>query len=123
MGRGVTVQLDKRRTILFDLNALSLIEERLDIKLKELPSLLGSARALRAMLWAGLVHEDEDLTEKDVGALVNGDNLMEIMEAVNDAVGEAFPEQEETENSPPTMNPPMNGIGGNSDPLPSAGSG
>jgi hypothetical protein len=54
----------------------------------------GSPNAIRALLWAGLIHEDENLTIKDVGKMV-GSNLNEISLKIIEAMSESLPEPDE----------------------------
>ena len=89
MSNGNTVVLNlggKERRVRYDLNAIAEIGDRLDIKVRldnlgadllgrELP-----LRALRTILWAGLIHEDENLTEQEVGKWVGQDNMGEVLE-------------------------------------------
>jgi len=80
----IKIVLDKERVLKFTLNSL--------IKLKELGvdvTKLGEGVELsqiRALLWAGLIHEDKEITEEYIGDYVTMDNLTEISEAI----GEAF---------------------------------
>ena len=52
-----------------------------------------SIAAIRFLLWLVLVPEgDEDLTEKQVGALINLDNLNDIMECLMSIFEESMPQ-------------------------------
>src|SRR3990170_154524 len=67
---GVGIDLDKRRQVRFDLNALADLEERSG---RGLGALLLSSQAYakaRWLLWAGLRAEDSALTLEDVGRLI-----------------------------------------------------
>lgn len=93
----VKITLDKERTLKLDLNAMVAFEEATG------KSLVGgfdsgsmTPRDLRAMLWACLIHEDDELTEKQVGALVTADNMLDIASKLNDAFEVAMPETEKT---------------------------
>jgi hypothetical protein len=85
----------KRRALRYDLNALVALEEELKISIQDLGSLLGGSvrlKDLRAILWAGLIHEDAALTPKSVGALISGPQEMaEIGKAIKAAIEAAFP--------------------------------
>lgn len=92
----VQVELDRPRTIKFDLNAFIELEEMygsIDGALKEMEK--GSIKAVRAILWAGLIHEDESLTLKQVGSMVDMDNLPRITEALSQAISDSLPEKEQ----------------------------
>jgi hypothetical protein len=80
------VQLDKERTIKFDLNTLISIEDSLGYSLAEMGENI-SIRVLRTMLTAGLIHEDPELTEEKVGSLITMDNMAEVQEALTIAMG------------------------------------
>ena len=102
----VQVTLDKERTLLFDLNAFIELEEKFGTVDKALTALSeGSVKALRALLWAGLLHEDDKLTEKAVGALIGLGDLQEVAQAINDAVMSDLPEPQEAD--PNAQTPPL----------------
>lgn len=48
-------------------------------------------KAARTLLWAGLLHDDETLTERQVGGLVTMENLSAVMDGVSAALMEAMP--------------------------------
>lgn len=85
-GRTVGIKLDKERHLLYDLNALAEIGDRLNITLrldKLGEDLLGTPlplSALRVILWAGLRHEDPALTVEDVGAMVDQNNIGSVIQ-------------------------------------------
>ncbi|MCL6611176.1 MAG: hypothetical protein K6T66_06525 [Peptococcaceae bacterium] len=98
----VKIMLDKERHLLYDLNAFACLEEEygnIDGALDALAK--GKVNALRAILWAGLVHEDESLTPKDVGKLLTLADLQRVAEAVNEALSHAMPQPEKNAESPP----------------------
>jgi hypothetical protein len=82
-----TIMLDKERVIKFDLNALIDVEESLGFSLAELGEKM-SIKAMRTLLTAGLRHEDEELTERQVGSLITMDNMKEVQEALSVAMGD-----------------------------------
>ncbi len=43
-------------------------------------------KATRTLLWAGLLHEDENLTERQVGAMISLTNVESIMEQIIEAL-------------------------------------
>lgn len=86
-GRTVVIRLDgKDRGLRYDLNAIALIGDRLELsgRLNDLAAdLLGKPlplSALRTILWAGLVWDQPDLTEEEVGSWVDLDNFAEVWE-------------------------------------------
>lgn len=82
----VEVELDKVRNIRFTLNSLAEIEDKLGVPLSKLKDVEMGVKTVRTMLWAGLIHEDEELTERQVGNMVDFSNL----EYVQTKVSEAF---------------------------------
>ncbi|OAT79308.1 hypothetical protein [Desulfotomaculum copahuensis] len=50
----------------------------------------GSFIALRDVLWSALVHEDPSLTPGDVGRMINLKDALKAVQALNEAVREAF---------------------------------
>ena len=74
----------KKRHLKYDLRALELMRERFGVTgpFKDFAENLFSTplplSALRTILWAGLVHEQPNLTEHQVGAWVDLANLSEI---------------------------------------------
>lgn len=86
------LNLDKPRTIKFDLNAFALLEEEYGSIGAAMEALEGgSIKAIRTVLWAGLVHEemDEDFNPKIskayVGSLLTMDMLGECTKALMQA--------------------------------------
>lgn len=81
----VKVTLDKERVLKFTLNSLVYAEENGveiqsmgkggKVKLKD----------LRTLLYAGLMHEDENLTPEMVGKLIDVQDLAPVSEALNKA--------------------------------------
>ena len=96
-GRTVTIELGgKERHLKYDLNAIAEIGERLDITIRlqrfaeDLMSTPLPFSALRVILWAGLVHEDPDLTPQQVGAWVDLDNMQEVWDRFFTLFGDKF---------------------------------
>lgn len=77
----------KERTLKYTLWSVGQIGERLGIKLRLNhldEDLLATPLPLRAMttvLWAGLTHEDKDITEEEVGGWVDQDNYKDVLNA------------------------------------------
>ena len=84
----VVITLDKERILKFNLNALILAEE---ITGKKLASLGTDADGfdmvfLRGMLFAGLKHEDKELTLEQVGDMIDMDNMEEVTTKLGEAM-------------------------------------
>lgn len=69
-GRSVLVSLDKERHLRFSVNALSDLEQILGTGLGAAFGAGLVFTTIRAALWAGLRHEDADLTVLGVGDLI-----------------------------------------------------
>lgn len=77
----------KERTLKYTLWSIGEVGERLgiEVRLAHLTDdLLGAKLSLKALctiLWAGLIHEEPELTEQQVGQWVDQDNLPEVLNA------------------------------------------
>lgn len=83
------------RTIKFTLNAMAELEDRygsVEEAFKQLDN--NSIKAVRCILWAGLIHEDPDLTEQQVGNLIDIQYMQELMASLGDAFDVDMPEAE-----------------------------
>lgn len=88
----VPIVLDKERNLKFDLNAFAELEEiygSIDDAMEAMEK--GSIKAVRALLWCGLIHEDAELTTKDVGALIGLSSLQDLATALTTAMGTQMP--------------------------------
>lgn len=89
----VKLMLDKERHLLFDLNALAALEDEYGGIEKALSAMeKGSVKAIRALIWAGLVHEDENLTPNAVGKMIGFAALSDLVAVLNEALGQALPQ-------------------------------
>lgn len=87
MKKGVLIELDKPRNLRYGLNALVTIEEQIGKPLTGLDFNNVSVKDLRAILYAGLFHEDKELTPEKVADLV--DEFSSI-ETISGKLGEAM---------------------------------
>lgn len=81
----VKINLDKERTLRFTLNSLAELEDAFGVPLSKLGEIELGIKSIRTMLWAGLIHEDDALTERQVGNFVDFDNLEEVQKKVTEA--------------------------------------
>lgn len=93
----MSIELDKPRHMLFDLNAMVAFEEEtgknlFDSKVTAAFTKSFSPGDLRAFLWASLLHEDENLTLKQVGSWIHTGNMEEIADKLVTAWAAAIPE-------------------------------
>jgi len=81
------IVLDKERNLRFDLNTFANLEDiygSIDEAMKKMEQ--GSVKAIRAILWSALVHEDPALTQKAVGAMLAITDLNEIAGTLTEAI-------------------------------------
>lgn len=91
----ITLADGVERTIKFTLNAMAELEDRygsVDEAFKQLDN--NSIKAVRCILWAGLMHEDPDLTEQQVGNLIDIQYMQELMASLGDAFNADMPAPE-----------------------------
>ena len=93
---GIVIKLDRERHLIYDLNAFCDLEDKYGTIEKALDEMQkGSIKAIRYMLYLGLLNEDESLTEKKVGKLITMDNLQEVMKTLTLAMTVSSPEVDE----------------------------
>ena len=83
------------RELRYTLNSFALIEEKygtIDNAMEALKS--GSIAAIRFVLWAGLIHEDENLSEHYVGSQIDLSDLEDLAEKMNKAMMGDLPQDE-----------------------------
>jgi hypothetical protein len=90
------ITLDKERNLLYDMNAFIELEQRfgsVENALEELGK-KANLKSVRTILWAGLVHEDENLQEKDVFRGVSLGSLQDITEILMTAIEQSMPKND-----------------------------
>jgi hypothetical protein len=97
----ITIELDKERSLCYDLNAYSELELQYGSVEKALEALSkGSIIAVRFVLWAGFIHEESNddgtynITPAQIGRLIDGPSLPIIMDAINEAMNDSAPDAE-----------------------------
>lgn len=79
--------LDKERNLLMDMNSFCQVEAKYgDFNMMYEKLIKGSPLAMRAFLWAGLIHEDPDLKEEDVFRFVPPSLISKLNEQITDAL-------------------------------------
>jgi hypothetical protein len=81
----VSVELDKTRNLRYTMNALAEIEDSLGVPLAEMGNIQMTMKNVRVILWAGLIHEEPELTQEQVGEMVDLGNMQEVQEKVAEA--------------------------------------
>ncbi|MCK5643554.1 MAG: hypothetical protein KAJ19_22325 [Gammaproteobacteria bacterium] len=96
------IVLDKPRRLLLDLNAMVDFEKATNKNIWSLGENF-SATDLRALLWACLRHEDEELLPGDVGKMIHTGNMEMVGKALNDIYKKAMPEGGKGKKRPPLV--------------------
>lgn len=91
--KATLIELDKARNLKYDFNALELIEEHTGKNplAKDAWTDMGP-KQVKVFVWAGLIHEDEALTQKEVGAMLSIGNMEYVMGQIAVAWGVSMPE-------------------------------
>jgi len=103
--KGVKVMLNgKEYTLKYDLNSFAELEEYYgDVDKAMEDAEKGKIKALRAILWSGIIHAylDEDgnptIKPHEVGAMVGLEDLKNLFETMNESMKGALPESVEDE--------------------------
>jgi hypothetical protein len=89
----VKILLDRERTLRFDFNALASFEDATGLSALEPGVWMNpNAKILRALLWAAMLHEDETITIKEVGAMLHPGNIKDVNLKIREASFAASPE-------------------------------
>ncbi|KDR95900.1 hypothetical protein SAMN02745945_01826 [Peptoclostridium litorale DSM 5388] len=94
--KGVEITLDKKRRLLFDLNALCDLEDKfgdINSAFKQIAN--GSMKGIRTLLHIGLVHEDESLSERDAGKLIALADIAELSQKLTKSMTQGLPKVED----------------------------
>lgn len=93
----VFIELDgKQMELKFTLNSFAEMEDRygtVDAALEQMQK--GSIKSVRFMLWAGLIHSDDSITEKYVGGLIELQDLQELSDKLNAVMTQDLPDDEQ----------------------------
>ncbi|GIW49206.1 MAG: hypothetical protein KatS3mg079_682 [Caloramator sp.] len=87
----VPVQLDKMRNLRYGMKAISLIEKKFGKSIAKIDMDDMTMEEIATFVWAGLVHEDKELTVEKVMDLVDEYSTVQtVMEKVSEAMNLAF---------------------------------
>ncbi len=102
-----TVLNGKEYRLIFDLNAMAEVEEKYGTIGKAMKAMQeGSIKAVRCVLWAMMLHDSPELTEKEVGQMVTVATLDKITDDIAAAVNRDTPVvNEKGEDKAPASNP------------------
>ncbi len=97
MKHGITINLDKPRTLRYGINALAKIEDLTNKPLVKLDLKNVGIKDLLIIIYAGLCHEDSNLTIEKVGDIIDEySSLGEIAEKVGEALTLAFGKEDKS---------------------------
>lgn len=92
------IQLDKVRNFRYGMKALHLIEKKLKKPISKIDMENLTMEETAIIIWAGLQHEDKDLTPEKVMDLVDEySDIKTVIEAMGEAFRNAFGETENEE--------------------------
>lgn len=86
MAKKVAITLDKERTLAFPLMSLIRLKKEYGIELKDLQdeAKAQDIETILTVIWAGLIHEDKELTVEDVGYMIDITELPEVSEKLSE---------------------------------------
>lgn len=93
----ITLSDGKPRYLKFTLNSFAELEDKfgsVDIAFEKLEK-ENSMKALRAVLWAGLLHEDPPLSEQEVGGLIDIAYMQDLVSTIGGVLEQDLPEPED----------------------------
>ncbi len=97
MKHGITINLDKPRTLRYGINALAKIEDLTNKPLVKLDLKNVGIKDLLIITYAGLCHEDSNLTIEKVGDIIDEySSLGETAEKVGEALTLAFGKEDKS---------------------------
>ena len=76
----------QERHLYYNLNSLEIIEDLTGSTLDKVTKNI-SMKTLKALVYAGLVHEDKDLTVEAVGEMIGFEDIQVVSEAIGQALG------------------------------------
>lgn len=92
------IELDKTRNLRYGMKAISLVEKKFKKPIAQVDMDGLTMEDSAVLIWAGLVHEDKNLTPDKIMDLVDEHStLPKVMELAGVALQEAFGQAEETE--------------------------
>ncbi|MDD4564770.1 MAG: hypothetical protein PHE79_04765 [Eubacteriales bacterium] len=92
------IELDKMRNLRYGMKAISLVEKKFKKPIAKLDMGSLTMEDSAILIWAGLAHEDQNLTADKVMELIDDySSLPAVMEAVGAAMTEAFGSAEQAE--------------------------
>jgi hypothetical protein len=85
------IKLDKMRNLRYGMKAISLVEKKLGQPIGKIDMDNMTMEDTATLIWAGLVHEDKNLTPDKVMDLVDEhSSLPEVMQQLTEAINASF---------------------------------
>ena len=94
----VPIELDKKRNLLYTMEAFSEFMDATGINLLQqnlTEEMFANPKTMSAFIWAGLLHEDETLTIKQVARMLTPDDIRALWKTCVDVFEQQFPERKE----------------------------
>ena len=93
------IELDKARNFKYGMKAISLVEKKFKKPISKVDMNNLTMEETATIIWAGLVHEDKNLTSDRVMDIVDNSKLTvtEVFETAGEALNKAFNGEEEVE--------------------------
>lgn len=102
----ITLTDGVERTLKFTLNAMAELEDKYGSVDKAFEALdNGSIKAVRCVLWAGLIHAEPNLTEQEVGNLIDIQYMQTLMESLGSAFEADLPSDKAVEDQKGVTDP------------------
>ncbi len=93
------IQLDKMRNFRFGMKAISLLEKKFDKSIGNIDMSNMTMEDTAYLIWAGLQHEDKELTPDKVMELIDDySSLPEVTKALGAALEQAFGSKDQNPN-------------------------
>lgn len=92
---GITLKDGNTYELQFTLNAMAELEEKYGSVEKAFTAMdSGSFKAIRCILWAGMLEQHPELTEMQVGSMVDLSDLVNLTKTLNEAATNDTPAEE-----------------------------
>ena len=92
----ITLNDGVERELRFTLNAMAEIEERYGSVEKGFEAMQNNSfKAIRFVLWAGLMESAPELTERQVGSLIDTQSIEDIIKSMSDALDDDMPDKKD----------------------------
>lgn len=86
----VSIKLDKVRKLRFNTHALAELEDALGYPLSKLDTEDVGIKTMVKMFWAGLLHEEPELTYREAADLMDYSNFVEVSDKIKEALELSF---------------------------------